>query len=159
MPQWTADGVPLCVEVGNQEILAIASDGAGGAIVAWQDGRSGNNDIYAQRVTHSGEVAPTVDVADAQPLSFRLDPVRPNPFHDGTTFSFTLPASARVSIAVFDLAGRLVRQLSNGWMPAGGHEVQRNGLDDEGQPVPAGVYVAKARAGGETRALKLERLR
>jgi hypothetical protein len=53
--QWTANGVALCAATGDQQLPAITSDGAGGAIVTWYDGRSGSNDdIYAQRVNASG---------------------------------------------------------------------------------------------------------
>src|SRR6266850_812535 len=50
VPQWTLDGVPLCIHAEDQEYPTITSDGAGGAIVTWVDERSGNGDIYAQRV-------------------------------------------------------------------------------------------------------------
>ena len=40
--------VRLAPSVGNQQAPAIVSDGIGGAIVAWSDGRSGNFDIYAK---------------------------------------------------------------------------------------------------------------
>jgi predicted lipoprotein with Yx(FWY)xxD motif len=53
---WTSDGVPLCTAAGNQTAPVIAPDGAGGAIVAWQDYRNGNNDIFVQRVNASGAV-------------------------------------------------------------------------------------------------------
>jgi len=59
--QWTADGVALCTATGDQEYPTIASDGAGGAIVTWGDTRSGNYDIYAQRVDASGVVQWTTD--------------------------------------------------------------------------------------------------
>jgi hypothetical protein len=54
--QWTPDGVALCAASGDQWKTAIASDGAGGAIVTWQDNRNGAGqaDIYAQRVSVSG---------------------------------------------------------------------------------------------------------
>ena len=52
--QWTADGVAICTATGWKQGTAIVSDGAGGAIVTWQDGRSGRFDIYAQRVNASG---------------------------------------------------------------------------------------------------------
>lgn len=58
-PLWPADGVALCSAVNDQDNPAIVSDGAGGAIVTWQDGRfggSGANDIYAQRVNVAGVV-------------------------------------------------------------------------------------------------------
>jgi predicted lipoprotein with Yx(FWY)xxD motif len=54
--QWATDGVPLCTATSYQVFHVITSDGAGGAIVAWQDSRDGNNDIYAQRVDASGSV-------------------------------------------------------------------------------------------------------
>jgi hypothetical protein len=54
VPQWSSDGVGLCVATGNQAHVSITSDGAGGAIVTWDDSRSGNADIYAQRVNAAG---------------------------------------------------------------------------------------------------------
>ena len=55
---WATDGVSLCVAAGQQFDTQIASDGAGGAIVTWHDGRSGIDlDIYAQRVYSDGTTA------------------------------------------------------------------------------------------------------
>ena len=52
---WNTNGVALCTYYETQEYLAIASDGASGAVVAWQDYRStAYFDIYAQRVDSSG---------------------------------------------------------------------------------------------------------
>jgi hypothetical protein len=55
--QWAADGVALCTAAGDQYPGGIVSDGAGGAIVAWEDSRGGNFDIYAQRVQGVSPVA------------------------------------------------------------------------------------------------------
>jgi hypothetical protein len=59
--QWSSDGIPLSDVTASPEDsfsedpIAIASDGSGGAIVTWQDGRdAGNHDIYAQRVSSGG---------------------------------------------------------------------------------------------------------
>jgi hypothetical protein len=52
--QWTANGVALCTATGNQDDVAIASDGANGAYVAWEDFRGATWDIYMQRVSGSG---------------------------------------------------------------------------------------------------------
>ncbi|MDD4856769.1 MAG: FlgD immunoglobulin-like domain containing protein [Candidatus Krumholzibacteria bacterium] len=52
--QWTTDGIALCSATTNQYYPAIASDGAGGAIVTWYDSRSGNYDIYVQSVDARG---------------------------------------------------------------------------------------------------------
>jgi len=56
IPQWTADGVSLCTAGNDQWRPQIVSDGSGGAIITWYDWRSGNTDIYAQRVNSSGVV-------------------------------------------------------------------------------------------------------
>jgi len=53
---WTANGVTACAAALSQTLPAIASDGSGGAIIAWQDNRGGPNDIYAQRVDAAGAV-------------------------------------------------------------------------------------------------------
>jgi hypothetical protein len=50
VPKWTGDGVALCTATGGQYYPEIVSDGAGGAIVTWEDHRNGNADIYAQNV-------------------------------------------------------------------------------------------------------------
>jgi hypothetical protein len=52
---WPADGLPICTQPGDQRAIAIVSDDAGGAIVAWQDGRdSAHAGTYAQRVSPAG---------------------------------------------------------------------------------------------------------
>ncbi len=56
-PAWPADGAPLCSALYGG-LPAIASDGAGGATVTWTDARTGNYDVYAQRILASGEVDP-----------------------------------------------------------------------------------------------------
>lgn len=54
---WAANGVLLCGAAQSQYYPQIASDGSGGAIIAWHDFRSGTfYDIYAQRIDASGTV-------------------------------------------------------------------------------------------------------
>lgn len=52
-PQWTADGVPVCIMAGNQVDVRVSRDGAGGMLLAWEDHRS-ITDVYAQRLSASG---------------------------------------------------------------------------------------------------------
>jgi hypothetical protein len=63
VPQWTLNGVGLCLEPSSQITPCIISDTKNGAIVAWPDGRGGvgNTDIYARRVSASGTVLWTAD--------------------------------------------------------------------------------------------------
>lgn len=54
-------GLALCTATLDQASPEGASDGAGGAIFAWFDGRTGTGDIYAQRVTSAGSLAWTAN--------------------------------------------------------------------------------------------------
>jgi len=52
---WLVDAMPICTANNVQSLPLVIPDGSGGAIIAWQDFRSGNVvDIYAQRVNSSG---------------------------------------------------------------------------------------------------------
>ncbi len=52
---WPPTGVAACTAIGVQQFPSIAGDGAGGAIVAWEDARTGGTtDIWAQRLTAAG---------------------------------------------------------------------------------------------------------
>ncbi len=50
---WESNGVPICTAARSQSEPQLVSDGAGGAIITWQDYRHGC-DIYAQRVLSNG---------------------------------------------------------------------------------------------------------
>jgi len=52
--EWALDGIAVCVEQGTQWYPQIAGDGYGGAIICWDDKRSGYYDIYSQRIDPAG---------------------------------------------------------------------------------------------------------
>ncbi|HYW68830.1 MAG TPA: FlgD immunoglobulin-like domain containing protein, partial [bacterium] len=89
----------------------------------------------------------------------RLLTARPNPFSPATTIGYSLREGTNAEIAVFDLAGRRVRTLVKGSVPAGEHEAVWDGLDDHGRPAASGVYFCRLRAGDalETRRMVLVR--
>lgn len=66
----------------------------------------------------------------------------PNPFNPETHLSFTLPEASKVSLIVYDISGREVARLINGFQSAGFHEVTFNAPD-----LPSGVYFARLTAG------------
>lgn len=57
-PAWPANGRAVCTAPGSQWFPSVVSDGAGGAIVAWHDGRNVDTDIYAQHLLATGIVDP-----------------------------------------------------------------------------------------------------
>ncbi len=62
-PQWTSQGLAICTAVGGQSGCSITSNGNGGAIVSWTDGRVTLSDIYAQHVSAPGDAQWTADGA------------------------------------------------------------------------------------------------
>lgn len=61
VPQWVPNGVPVCTASGSQLYATICDDGAGGAVIAWQDHRDGVADIYAQQIDSGGNPGPVPD--------------------------------------------------------------------------------------------------
>jgi hypothetical protein len=55
-PRWTAGGVAVCLAPGQQYQPYAISDGAGSAIVAWWDQRTGVFDTWCQRLDHNGNI-------------------------------------------------------------------------------------------------------
>jgi len=64
-----------------------------------------------------------VDNAIAQPVNFELKENYPNPFNPSTTIGFSIPTSGMVELAVYDITGRAVQTLQQGYLTAGNHEV------------------------------------
>lgn len=54
--EWIENGTAICTAVQDQGGSVIAYDGSGGAIIAWQDFRNADWDIYTQRIDASGYV-------------------------------------------------------------------------------------------------------
>jgi hypothetical protein len=76
-------------------------------------------------------------------LSLRLAQNAPNPFGIETTIKFTVPSQMKANLAVYDVAGRLVRSVYDGVAAPGEHSAKWNGRDDFGSNVSPGVYFIK----------------
>ncbi len=65
----------------------------------------------------------------------------PNPFNPSTRIGFSLPQAGDVTLAVYDLSGRLVRTLLDSRQTAGAHAVRWDGRDDDGSQAASGIYL------------------
>ncbi len=81
------------------------------------------------------------------PEEFVLQQNYPNPFNPSTAISYQLSRAEKVSIIIYDLAGRQVRQLVNEQKEAGSYTVQWDGRNQAGQAVASGLYIYQIQAG------------
>jgi M6 family metalloprotease-like protein len=95
-------------------------------------------------------------VGDVQqlPKEFRLAQNYPNPFNPTTTVTYDVPHTSRISIAVFDLLGRLVAQLVDGTIEPGRHQ-----LIFSAATLASGVYVVRMQADSFSDSKKIVLLR
>jgi hypothetical protein len=79
--------------------------------------------------------------------SFQFALAGGNPFRDYTTLSYSLPEAAPVRVAVYNLAGALVRTLVDGVQPAGSHQLSLAREDRASGALAPGMYFVRITAG------------
>jgi hypothetical protein len=97
----------------------------------------GSVELY--RRTSAG-IAAGGSLAD-RPVSLAQN--RPNPFSPITWIPYAVGSDTRMSLAVYDVNGRLVTTLVSGDVPAGNHTVSWDGKNSEGHPMAPGIYLCK----------------
>lgn len=68
----------------------------------------------------------------------------PNPFNAQTRIDLNLPQAGHVTLDIYDITGRLAKNLLNEYMPAGLSTVIWDGTDSKGNPAATGVYFIRA---------------
>jgi hypothetical protein len=89
-------------------------------------------------------VAPTARI----PTVTRFYPPAPNPLDDRTQLRLDLAREARVSLAIYDLAGRRVSTVAEGTLPAGEYHYEWNGRSEQGAMLGSGLYFARVMLDG-----------
>ena len=84
------------------------------------------------------------------PSEFRLYQNYPNPFNPSTVIPFNITKAGKVKITVFDINGRKVTEIFNGYKEKGTHEVtfNSNGL-------PAGIYIYRLQSSNIEKSRKM----
>jgi hypothetical protein len=81
--------------------------------------------------------------------NFSLD-ASPNPFFSHTTIRYALPAQSNVSLEIFDVTGRLIKNLVNEFKSPGVYTATWNGKNNNGIEVKSGVYFYALKAADKT---------
>ncbi|MEX0736654.1 MAG: FlgD immunoglobulin-like domain containing protein, partial [Bacteroidota bacterium] len=96
---------------------------------------------------------------DASPGSFSVFQNYPNPSNPETTIEFDLAVRGEVTIRVYDLSGRLVKEVLRRELAAGRHRARWDGSDAMGRRAASGTYLAVVQHGKQKKALKLQLLK
>ena len=148
--QWQVIGAgPFTLAAGATDTVAVALVGG----TTREDLRANAvaaRDVYFRRVLGQEPPPPP-----PPPEELTLEQNFPNPFQRGesTTIRFSVPpdptgAFPSADLAVYDVAGRRVRELFTGSVVSGDAAAVWDGRDDAGAFAPAGVYVVRLLVGG-----------
>jgi len=97
--------------------------------------------------------------AVARPAQHRLGDSYPNPFNPAVVLPLDVVTdAAAVSLRVYDVLGRRVRQVWQGPLQAGSHRLVWDGRDEQGEEVAAGVYLYQVEIDGQVEAKKTTKL-
>ena len=95
----------------------------------------------------------------ARPAQYRLGDSYPNPFNPAVVIPLDLATdAAQVSLTVYDVLGRRVRQLWQGPLGVGAHRFTWDGRNEAGKGVAAGVYIYRVEVDGQLEAKKTTKL-
>ncbi len=104
----------------------------------------------------------TVDFVPIEPSAIGIDPLNllpekiallpsyPNPFNPQTRVTYTLPSAVNIFLVVYDVQGRMIERLVDGWHPAGTHSATFDGTN-----LPNGTYFIQLSSEGINRSQKM----
>jgi len=95
-----------------------------------------------------------INLPKFQTSGFHLYQNFPNPFNSTTRIPFTLDSSGHVNLEIYDITGRKIRSLINGFYDKG-DVVLWDGKDDHNLPVANGIYIYRLRSHGKEMAKKM----
>ncbi len=86
------------------------------------------------------------------PQDFIIENIYPNPFNPSTTISFNLSSYQKVDINIYNINGKFIENIYNGYKNPGSYNIEWNAKAE-----PSGIYLVKMKSGAfsETRKVML----
>jgi hypothetical protein len=98
-------------------------------------------DLIAQWIDEGALEVQLSIIDETLPMAYNLYNAYPNPFNPVTTLQYDLPEDAIVNIIIYDMMGRIVKNLVSSQQNAGYKSIQWNATNNQGQPVSSGLYI------------------
>ena len=112
-------------------------------------GRDGTDHLYDfEEIEFNGVVYQLDNLLDISsnnslPTKYRLNNPIPNPFNPITSISFDIAEFDFVNLKVYDLNGRMIRILKQGYLDQGKYSIKWDATDENGLPAPTGIYFVR----------------
>ncbi len=94
-----------------------------------------------EQIERYSSVSTVVTGLGNRPKTFKLENNYPNPFNPSTNIKFKIARSTRVTVNVYSVLGKLVKNLTSKYYLPGEYNLTWNGTNNSGNFVPSGVYI------------------
>lgn len=132
------------LEGGYLAKITQGGDGTGPTVevLTFQYARITLEDLFNNAVTSYDWGGHQATTPDGSGTAILLPPT-PNPTQGSAAFRFALPTASEAELTVYDLRGRKVRTVYEGWTPSNGAIATWDGRDGAGRRVAQGLYLAR----------------
>ena len=115
--------------------------------------------VHVLKNSGGGQPTAVMMTTAAVPAQYRLGDSYPNPFNPAVVIPLDLATDAAgVSLTVYDVLGRQVRQVWQGSLPVGTHRFTWDGRDEMARNVAAGLYLYRVEVDGRIETKKMMKL-
>ena len=128
----------------NDEGFGCVRDaGDGGFVISGSANSYGNDsEVYFLKINDSGEVTSVTDYGKLSLKVYMLLQNYPNPFNNQTLIQFNLPKGEHIKLEIFNIQGKRIKVLLDGYQNAGLHTIPWTSHD-----MATGIYFYRLKAG------------
>ena len=140
------------------DAIGGAEDGSNMGDLHWDDPSTywpNKSELEAIIAKAEGAATAVNDQNPAEVEDFTLHQNYPNPFNPGTAISYSLVKPGHTTLTLFNIIGQAVATLVSEYKGTGSYSVVWNGCDDQGIPVPDGVYYYRLRSRSNVQTKKM----
>ena len=118
---------------------------------------SANVGYYTDYSNISSVMLESLNIEDNEylPLSFQVYQNYPNPFNPTTSLSYQLPNDGKVEVVIYDMMGKLIKNLVNEKQSSGQNSIIWNATNNSGNQVSAGLYIYTVKTSNHKQSKKM----